>query len=30
MKFVYTTTRKTKHLAGTTEEAPEYYRYWEE
>ena len=20
----------TKHLAGTTEEAPEYYRYWEE
>lgn len=21
---------KTKHLVGTTEEAPEYYRYWEE
>ena len=21
---------ETKHLAGTTEEAPEYYRYWEE
>ena len=20
----------TKHLAGTTEEAPEYYRYWED
>ena len=20
---------ETKHLAGTTEEAPEYYRYWE-
>lgn len=20
----------TKHLAGTTEEAPEYYKYWEE
>lgn len=20
----------TKHLVGTTEEAPEYYRYWEE
>lgn len=21
---------ETKHLVGTTEEAPEYYRYWEE
>ena len=21
---------KTKHLVGTTEEAPEYYRYWED
>ena len=21
---------KTKHLVGTTDEAPEYYRYWEE
>ena len=21
---------ETKHLAGTTEEAPEYYRYWED
>ena len=21
---------KTKHLIGTTEEAPEYYRYWED
>ena len=21
---------ETKHLSGTTEEAPEYYRYWEE
>ena len=21
---------ETKHLAGTTEEAPEYYKYWEE
>ena len=20
----------TKHLVGTTDEAPEYYRYWEE
>ena len=20
----------TKHLVGTTEEAPEYYRYWED
>lgn len=20
---------KTKHLVGTTEEAPEYYKYWE-
>ena len=20
----------TKHLAGTTDEAPEYYRYWED
>ena len=20
---------ETKHLIGTTEEAPEYYRYWE-
>lgn len=23
-------TDETKHLVGTTEEAPEYYRYWEE
>lgn len=23
-------TDETKHLIGTTEEAPEYYRYWEE
>ena len=22
--------KDTKHLVGTTEEAPEYYRYWEE
>lgn len=21
---------ETKHLVGTTDEAPEYYRYWEE
>ena len=21
---------ETKHLVGTTEEAPEYYKYWEE
>ena len=21
---------ETKHLVGTTEEAPEYYRYWED
>ena len=20
---------ETKHLVGTTDEAPEYYRYWE-
>ena len=21
---------ETKHLVGTTDEAPEYYRYWED
>ena len=27
--FVIPYNDETKHLAGTTEEAPEYYRYWE-
>lgn len=36
MREMHTICRKipqnddTKHLVGTTEAAPEYYRYWEE
>ena len=29
-KFCIPYNDDTKHLVGTTEEAPEYYRYWEE
>ena len=29
-KFVIPYNDETKHLVGTTAEAPEYYRYWEE
>ena len=29
-KFVIPYNDETKHLIGTTEEAPEYYRYWED
>ena len=29
-KFCVPYNEDTKHLVGTTEEAPEYYRYWEE
>ena len=28
-KFCIPYNEETKHLVGTTEEAPEYYRYWE-
>lgn len=30
VKFCIPYNDDTKHLIGTTEEAPEYYRYWEE
>ena len=30
VKFCIPYNDKTKHLVGTTDEAPEYYRYWEE
>ena len=29
-KYCIPYNEETKHLVGTTEEAPEYYRYWEE
>ncbi|MGM9873209.1 MAG: hypothetical protein ACI30X_07115 [Muribaculaceae bacterium] len=29
-KFVIPYNEDTKHLVGTTEEAPEFYRYWED
>ena len=29
-KFCIPYNEETKHLVGTTEEAPEYYRYWED
>lgn len=30
MEKKYRLTDETKHLVGTTEEAPEFYRYWED
>ena len=30
MKYCIPYNEETKHLVGTTEEAPEYYRYWED
>lgn len=29
-KFCIPYNNETKHLVGTTDEAPEYYRYWED
>ena len=29
-KFCIPYNEETKHLVGTTDEAPKYYRYWEE
>lgn len=28
-KFCIPYNKETEHLVGTTDEAPEYYRYWE-
>lgn len=29
-KYCITYNDNTKHLVGTTDEAPEFYRYWED